>query len=721
MFKSFGIPKALICFVWLIHAAGYRAQYHPDMKAEKKPYAITEHGHTRIDDYYWMRLTDDQKNAAVEQRDQQTQDVVAFLESENKFTEEKLAHTKAFQTALFEEMKGRIKETDQSVPVFDNEYWYYTRYEAGKDYAFQCRKKTSMETGVEEIIINGPELATGHAYWALGGAQISEDNRMLVYSEDVVSRRIYTARFRDLSTNEMLPDVIEGISGCPVWANDNKTLFYVKKDPATLRDYQVWRHELGQPQASDVLVFEESDEEFLCGVYKSKSKKYMVITSSQTVSSEYRVLLANDPLGEFRIIQPRERNLEYSIGHYGDRFYITTNWNAKNFRLMSCPENATLKENWVEVIPHREDVLLEGIEIFKNYLVVDERRDGLTHLRIMPWNGGEEYEVEFQDPTYAAGVGANPEFNTDILRFGYSSLTTPASTYDFNMSTKEKTLLKQQEVVGGHNPSEYRSERLFATADDGTRIPISLVYKNGTQLDGSAPLLLYAYGSYGATMDPGFSSVRLSLLNRGFVYAIAHIRGGQEMGRYWYEDGKLLKKKNTFTDFIHCAEHLIQNKYTEKNKLFAMGGSAGGLLMGAITNMRPDLWRGIVSAVPFVDVVTTMLDETIPLTTFEFDEWGNPKNKEYYDYMMSYSPYDNIEKKDYPNILVTSGYWDSQVQYWEPAKYVAKLREYKTDNNLLLFWCNMDAGHGGKSGRFEALKEVALEYAFMLDLVGRGE
>jgi oligopeptidase B len=575
-----------------------------------------------------------------------------------------------------------------------------------------------METGLEEVLVNGPALAAGHDYWALGGLDVSEDNAILVYSEDVVSRRIYTASFRNIQTGEMLTDKIEGIAGCPVWANDNKTLFYVKKDPTTLREFQIWKHTLGTPQSSDVVVFEEKDEEFSCFVYKTKSKKYMVIGSNQTLSNEYRVLSADAPVGEFKVIQPRERNLEYGIDHYGDRFYITTNLDAKNFRLMSCPESATTKENWQEVIAHRADVLLEGIEIFKDYLVVQERKDGLNQLRIIRWDDKSEYYVEFQDPTYAAGVGSNPEFETDVLRYGYSSLTTPASTYDFNMTTKDRKLMKQQEIVGGHDPGQYNSERLYAKATDGAMVPISLVYKKGTALDGSAPTLLYAYGSYGATMDAGFSSARLSLLNRGFVFAIAHIRGGQEMGRHWYEDGKLLKKKNTFTDFIDCAEHLISNKYTSKEKLFAMGGSAGGLLMGAITNMRPDLWRGVVSAVPFVDVITTMLDETIPLTTFEFDEWGNPKNKEYYDYMKSYSPYDNIEKKNYPNILVTSGYWDSQVQYWEPAKYVAKMREYKTDNNLLLFWCNMDAGHGGKSGRFEALKEVALEYAFMMDLVG---
>jgi len=686
--------------------------------AKKIPFEMTEHGDTRVDNYYWMRLSDEQKNAPDSTRDQQTQDVLDYLNAENAYTKSMLAHTDEFQKKLFEEMKGRIKETDQSVPVRDNGYWYYTRFEAGKDYAFNCRKKDSMETGAEEILVNGPALAQGHDYWALGGLDVSEDNQILVYSEDVVSRRIYTASFRNIQTGEMLADKIEGIAGCPVWANDNKTLFYVKKDPTTLREFQIWKHILGTSQSSDIVVFEEKDEEFSCFVYKTKSKKYMVIGSNQTLSNEYRVLSADAPVGEFKMIQPRERNLEYGIDHYGDRFYITTNLDAKNFRLMSCPENATTKENWQEVIAHRADVLLEGIEIFKDYLVVEERKNGLNQLRIIRWNDKSEYYVEFQDPTYAAGVGANPDFNTDVLRYGYSSLTTPASTYDFNMGTKDRKLMKQQEVVGGHDPNQYNSERLYAKATDGALVPISLVYKKGTPLDGSAPTLLYAYGSYGATMDAGFSSARLSLLNRGFVFAIAHIRGGQEMGRQWYEDGKLLKKKNTFTDFINCAEHLIANNYTSKEKLFAMGGSAGGLLMGAITNMRPDLWRGVVSAVPFVDVITTMLDETIPLTTFEFDEWGNPKNKEYYDYMKSYSPYDNLEKKDYPNLLVTSGYWDSQVQYWEPAKYVAKLRDYKTDNNLLLFWCNMDAGHGGKSGRFEALKEVALEYAFMMDLVG---
>lgn len=686
--------------------------------AKQIPHTISTHGHDRVDNYYWMRLSDEQKNAPEDQRDEQTKDVLAYLNAENAYTKEMLAHTDNFQKELFDEMKGRIKETDQSVPFKDNGYWYYNRFEAGQDYGLNCRKKDSMDSGTEEILINGPELAKGKDYWSLGGYDISEDNKMMCYATDIVSRRIYTIEFKNLETGELLSDKIEGTSGGATWAADNKTVFYTKKDPTTLRDYQVWRHTIGTDQSKDVLVFEEKDEEFSCFVYKTKSRKYMVIGSNQTLSNEYRVLEANNPSGEFRVLQPRERNLEYGIEHYGDFFYIVTNLNAKNFKLVKTPVNATSKENWVDVIPHRADVLLEGISVFKDFLVVDERAQGLTQLHIMRWDGSKDYYMEFQDPTYAAGLSANPEFDTNILRYGYTSLTTPSSTYDFNMDTKDRTLLKQQEVVGGYDVNGYTSERLWATAKDGTKVPISLVYKNGFKKDGSAPLLLYAYGSYGYSIDATFSSTRLSLLDRGFVFAIAHIRGGQEMGRQWYEDGKLLKKKNTFTDFIDCGEFLVNEKYTSNDKLFAMGGSAGGLLMGAVTNMAPNMWKGVISAVPFVDVVTTMLDETIPLTTFEFDEWGNPKNKEYYDYMLSYSPIDNIEAKNYPNILITTGYWDSQVQYWEPAKYVAKLRDLKTDNNMLLMWCYMDAGHGGKSGRFEYLKEIAMEYAFMLDLAG---
>lgn len=683
-------------------------------RAKKIARELVEHGHTRVDNYYWMRLSDEQKNAATP--DEQTADVLAYLKEENDYTETGLKHTEELQKQLFEEMKGRIKEDDSSVPVKQNGYWYYTRFEVGQDYAFNCRKKDSMETGEEEILINGPEMAKGKDYWALGGLSISENNRFMVYGVDEVSRRVYTLRVRDLQTGEMLNEVIEGTSGSATWASDNLHFFYTKKDPQTLRDSQIWRHELGTDPAQDVMVFEETDEEFSCFVFKTKTKEFLIIGSSQTVSDEYRVLESNNPKGEFRLFQTRVRDLEYSITHFEDRFYILTNLNAKNFRFMSCPLHATAQENWEEVIPHREDTLLESVELFKEYLVLEERAAGLVHIRITRWDKSEEHYLEFPDPTYSAGVGANPEFDTETLRFGYSSMTTPGSVFDYNMKTRERELKKQQAVLGEFNSSDYQSERVFATAADGVRVPISLVYKKGFARNGQSPCLLYAYGSYGHSIDAGFSSTRLSLLNRGFVFAIAHIRGGSDMGRSWYEDGKLLKKRNTFTDFIACGEFLVKENYTSSNHLYAMGGSAGGLLMGAVANMAPQVFHGIISAVPFVDVVTTMLDESIPLTTFEFDEWGNPKDKVYYDYMLSYSPIDNIEAKDYPHILVTTGYWDSQVQYWEPAKYVAKLREMKTDSNKLFFKCTMEAGHGGKSGRFEALKEVAMEYAFLLDL-----
>jgi oligopeptidase B len=570
----------------------------------------------------------------------------------------------------------------------------------------------------EEIMLDGPAMAQGHAYFSIGGRAVSTNNNLLAFSTDTVSRRIYTIFFKDLSTGQLLEDKLEGTAGGATWANDNKTIFYTKKDAATLRSNQIWRHTLGTPQSQDVMVFEETDDTFSTFVYKTKSKAYIMIGSNQTLSSEYRFVDANKPEGEFKIVHPRERDLEYSVDHYGDKFYIATNFEAKNFRLMEAPVNNPGKANWKELIAHRSDVLLEGIEIFKDYLVVQERKNGLNEIRIIRWDDKSEYYMEFQDPTYSAYVGGSPEFDTKVMRYGYTSMTTPNSTYDYNLETKERTLLKQEEVIGDFSVDNYTSERLFATATDGTQVPISLVYKKGTEKSADTPLLLYAYGSYGASMDPYFSSTRLSLLDRGFVYAIAHIRGGQEMGRDWYENGKLLKKKNTFTDFIDCGEFLIKQGYTSSDHLYAMGGSAGGLLMGAVSNMRPDLWNGIVSQVPFVDVINTMLDETIPLTTGEFDEWGNPKDSTYFAYMKSYSPYDNIEAKEYPNMLVTTGYWDSQVQYWEPAKYVAKLRAMKTDNNLLLMYCNMETGHGGASGRFERYREVAMEYAFLFHLEG---
>jgi len=684
-------------------------------KAKKVPFEITTHNDTRVDDYFWMRLSDDQKNA--EEKDDQTKEVIAYLEAENNYLEEVLKPTETLQNTLFNEIKARIKEDESSVPVQKNGYIYYTRFEKGEDYHLSCRKKVGSEK--EEIMLNIPQMAKGHDYFAVGSENISSNNGILAYSVDKVSRRQYTLHFKNLTTGEILSDKIENTTGGATWANDNKTIFYTKNDPVTLRSYQIYKHILGTDQKEDVLVFEEKDETFNCFVYKTKSSAFIMIGSGQTLSTEYQFLDANNPSGEFKILQARERNHEYSIDHFEGSFYIVTNWEAKNFRLMKTSVENTQKENWEEVIPHREDVLLEGIDIFSNYYVVSERKAGLNELRIINWKDNSEHYIEFNDPTYTAGSHANPEFNTELFRYSYSSLTTPYSVYDFNMNNHSQKLLKQQEVLDENFKTEnYVSERIFITARDGAKVPVSIVYKKGLVKDGNAPLLLYAYGSYGATIDPYFSSVRLSLLDRGFVYAIAHIRGGQDMGRHWYEDGKLLTKKNTFNDFIDCGEYLVQENYTSSEHLYAQGGSAGGLLMGAVLNMAPKLWKGVIAQVPFVDVVSTMLDESIPLTTGEFDEWGNPKDKEYYDYIKSYSPYDNVAKMDYPNILITTGYWDSQVQYWEPAKWIAKLRDYKTDDNILIMDCNMDVGHGGASGRFARYKEIAKEYAFLLYLEG---
>ncbi len=683
-------------------------------QANKIEHRITTHGDTRIDNYFWMRLTDEQKNA--ETPDEQTQNVLDYLNTENDYLKAKMKHTEEFQKELFEEITGRIKQDDASVPVYRNGYLYYSRFEKGQDYGLNCRK-LGDKNGEEEIILNQPELAKGQSYFAIGGSSVSPNNKLLAYSTDLVSRREYTILIKNLETGELFSDKIEQTTGGITWANDNQTIFYTKKDPVTLRSFQIYKHKLGTDSSQDKLVFEEKDETFSCSIYKTKSNDFLIIQSYATLSSEVQFIDANDPNGKWKTILPREENHEYSVNHFRNDFYITTNYGAKNFKLVKTPVANTSKENWKEVIPHREDVLLEGIDIFKNFLVVSERKSGLTELRIINWNDNSEHYIEFNDPAYMCYSSANPEFDTDILRYGYTSMTTPNSIYDYNMNTRDQELKKQSEVIDdSFKPENYQSERIYITARDGVKVPVSIVYHKDTKLDGSAPLLLYGYGSYGANMDPYFSSVRLSLLNRGFIYVIAHIRGGQELGRQWYEDGKLLKKKNTFYDFIDCGKALIEQKYTSKGHLYAQGGSAGGLLMGAIINMEPQLWNGVIAAVPFVDVVSTMLDESIPLTTGEFDEWGNPKNEEYYNYIKSYSPYDNVEAKDYPNLLITTGYWDSQVQYWEPAKWIAKLRELKTDDNLLMMSCNMEVGHGGASGRFERYKEVALEYAFLFDL-----
>lgn len=683
--------------------------------AKKEEHIFNEHSNKRIDNYFWMRLSDEQKNA--ETPDQQTQDVLDYLEAENEYLDKKLGHTRGLQDKLYEEMVARIDPNDETVPVNENGYCYYDRYDPDQDYPLYCRK--NLVDSTEQIIINGPELAAGLAYFEVGGYQVSPDNKLLVYGVDTISRRNYTLFIKDLTTGQVFPDRIENTTGYVVWANDNRTIFYTKRDPQTLRDCFVYRHTLGTDSKQDVLVFEEKDETFGCEVYKSKSNHFIMITSYQTMSTEYRFLDANKPDGAWNVIQPRERGLEYSVEDYGTDFYIVTNLDAKNFRLMKAPIARCSKQNWTEVIPHREDVLLEGIEIFSEYLVVTERKNGLNQLRIIRWSDKSEHYIDFSDPAYLAYCHDNLDFNTSRLRYSYSSLTTPFAVYEYDMNSREKKVLKTDRVMDEKfNPENYVSERIYAEAADGAMIPISLVYKKGLEKNGKNPLLLYGYGSYGSNSEAYFSMHRLSLLDRGFIYAIAHVRGGQEMGRQWYEEGKLLKKKNTFTDFIDCGEYLIEQNYTSPEHLYANGASAGGLLMGAIVNMRPDLWHGVIAGVPFVDVISTMWDESIPLTTGEFDEWGNPKEKTYYDYMLSYSPYDNVKTQDYPDMLVTTGYWDSQVQYWEPAKWVAKLRALKTDNNQLFMRCNMDFGHGGASGRFQRYEEIALEYAFLLDLEG---
>lgn len=675
-------------------------------KAKKSPVKLEKHGDVRIDNYFWLRERDNPE-------------VVDYLTRENLYNEQMTAHTKGLQENLFEEMKGRIKEDDSSVPYKLNGYWYITRYEKGKDYPIYSRKKETLEAP-EEILFDVNEMAEGYDYYRLGGLNVSPDNKLIAFAVDTVSRRKYTIQIKNLETGEILPVKIKTTTGGSTWANDNKTLFYARKDEETLRSDKIYKHRLGTDPKQDELVFFEEDETFHTYVYKSKSDKYLIIGSDSTLTSEYRFLDADDPDGNFKIVQPRIRGVEYSISHYRDHFYILTNKDgATNFKLMKTPVTATGQEHWVDVIAHREEVLLEDIDLFKEYLVVSERSDGLNKIYISRWDGSEGYFLPFDNETYTAYTGANPDFDTEILRYTYNSLTTPTQVVDFNMRTREKDVKKEQEVLGGEFRKEnYISERIWATAQDGEKIPMTLVYRKGLKKDGTNPVLQYAYGSYGSTIDPYFSIARLSLLDRGFIFVLAHIRGGEYMGRNWYEEGKLLKKKNTFTDFVDCSKHLINEKYTSAEHLYASGGSAGGMLMGVVANIAPKLYNGIIASVPFVDVVTTMLDETIPLTTGEYDEWGNPNIREYYEYMKSYSPYDNVVAQDYPNMLVTTGLHDSQVQYWEPAKWVAKLRELKTDDNKLLFHTNMEAGHGGASGRFEALKEVAEEYAFLLDLEG---
>ncbi len=683
--------------------------------AEKIHYVVENNGNERVDNYFWMRLSDEQKNA--EAPDSQTVKVLSYLNAENAYADALLKHTEPLQQKLFEELKGRIKQDDESVPYLDNGFWYNSKYLPGKEYPVLYRRKDGSDK--PEVMLDVNLLAEGHEFTSVSGASPSPDNNILAYGIDHVSRRQYTLQIKDLNSGEMLPDNILNTTGQTVWAADSKTLFYVSKDPETLRAATVMMHVLGTPSSEDRVVYNEEDETFSVQLGKTKSKKYITIVSDQTLTTEVRLIEAANPTGTVKVFEPRRIDHLYSLEHLNGTFYIHTNADgANNFKLMSCPENKTGMASWTEVIPHRPDVFLENFEVFDNYLVANERIKGLTNLRIINLADGSEHFLDFGEEAYTAGISVNPNANTTLLRYSYSSLTTPNSVYDYDMAAKSKTLLKQDSVLGGFDKNNYETKRLWATAADGTQVPVSLVYRKGFKQDGTAPMLLYAYGSYGSSTNPSFRSSIVSLLDRGFVYAIAHIRGGSEMGRQWYEDGKLLRKINTFTDFNDCARYLINEKYSSAEHLYAMGGSAGGLLMGAIANMEPELYNGIIAQVPFVDVVSTMIDETIPLTTFEWDEWGDPRKQEYYDYMLSYSPYDQVKAQAYPNMLVTTGYWDSQVQYWEPAKWVAKLREMKTDDNILVMDVNMTAGHGGASGRFERLKTTALEYAFMLDLEG---
>ena len=672
--------------------------------AKVVPTRLEEHGLVRVDNYHWLK-------------DRDNPDVLRYLEAENAYTAQRMAPTKPLQETLFREFKERIKQTDVSVPYRRDDYFYYSRTVDGKDYPIYCRKKGSVEAP-EQIMLDVNEIARGHKYCSARPGDISSSQELLAYSVDTVGRRFFTLRFKNLATGEPLADTIPDVTGNVVWANDNRTVLYAKQDPATLRSYRIYRHVLGTDPAQDALVFEEQDETFSTFVFKTKSKKYLMIVSSHTLSSEVRYVDADRPADKPRVFEPRRRDHEYSVDHYDDSFFIRTNHQAKNFRLMKTPVGQTGISSWTDVLPHRDDVLLEGFEIFRDHLVVSERKNGLLQLRIRPWSGDAEHYVDFGEPAYVAYPTANFQFDTKVLRFGYASMTTPSSVYDYDMVSRQKKLLKRDEVLGGFDPANYRTERIYVAARDGKKVPVSLVYRVPFTPDGTRPLLLYGYGSYGASMDPGFDSFRVSLLDRGFVYAIAHVRGGEELGRAWYEDGKLLHKKNTFTDFIDCAEHLIATKYGDPKRVFAWGGSAGGLLVGAVVTMRPALWAGAIAEVPFVDVVTTMLDDSIPLTTGEYDEWGDPHDKTFYDYMLSYSPYDQTLPGAYPNLLVTTGLHDSQVQYWEPAKWVAKLRSVKTDDRKLLLQTEMSAGHGGLSARDDRYRERAFRYAFLLDVAG---
>jgi oligopeptidase B len=676
--------------------------------AAVRPHRVESPNGTREDPYYWLR--DDTRSDP---------EVLAYLEAENAWTDAVLAPLKPLQEQIYQEIIGRIRQDDASVPWHRNGYWYYWRYETGANYPIHARRKGSMEAP-EEILLDVSALAAQHDFYQVGAWDVSPDNRLLAFTEDTVGRRQFTLRVKDLTTGEMLPDAIPNVEPGVVWAADSRTLLYVAKDPVTLLGDTVCRHVLGSDPSTDVRVYTQEDDAFYTGVGRTKDDRYLLIVSSSTVSTEYRVAAADDPSLAFRVLLPRERDHEYQAEHLDGRWILLTNWQAKNFRIVEArEEDLPHRERWRELVAHRDDAFIEGFDVFRGFLAVEERSGGLLNVRIRDWQGGREFLIGADESSYSIQLGHNPGIDTAKVRYLYTSLTTPVTTYDFDVATGERTLLKREPVLGDFSPDQYATELLWVPARDGARVPVSLVYRRDLfRRDGSAPLLQYAYGSYGISSDPRFSIPVLSLLDRGFVYAIAHIRGGQEMGRRWYEAGKLLNKRNTFNDFIDVTRHLVATGYADRNRVFARGGSAGGLLMGAVANMAPGDYRGLVALVPFVDIVTTMLDESIPLTTNEYDEWGDPREKAYYDYMLGYSPYDNVERKAYPAMYVGTGLWDSQVQYFEPAKWVAKLRAMKTDQNPLVLRTNMEAGHGGKSGRFRQFLEVAEQWAFILGLAG---
>lgn len=670
--------------------------------AARKPRDLVAHGHTRVDDYYWLR-------------ERENPEVVAYLEAENEYLEAVMAPTQTLQEQLYEELVGRLQPDDASVPYQLDDYYYYWRYPEGGEYRIWARRQTSP-AAAEQILFDGNAMAEDQPYFRLTGMKVSPQHDVAAFAVDTAGNRRYTRRFKNLQTGEYFPESIEDVTPFGVWANDNKTYFYTAHDPVTLRPNRIYRHVLGTDPVEDELVYSEDDEEFSCFTDKTKSRQLLVIACWQTLSSEFRFLDADNPMGDFRVVQPREQGHRYIADHLGDSLYILTDWDAPNFRLMRAPLDSSGKESWEEFVSHRDDTYLDTFELFDDFLVAIERRDGLKHIRIQPWAGQPHY-LAMDETAYDIHLENNVRINTRTLRFHYTSLTTPHTVLDYDMASRQQVVLKEDAVGGHFDKGNYVTERLHAPARDGQLIPLSIVYRKGVVRNGNSPLLMIGYGSYGFTLDPRFRPEILSLLDRGFSVAIAHVRGGQIYGRRWYEDGKLFNKLNTFTDFIDCARFLVTERYTSADRLFAMGGSAGGLLMGAVANMEPDLWRGIVSNVPFVDVVTTMLDESIPLTTSEYDEWGNPNDKDAYDYILGYSPYDQIEAKAYPHMLLTAGLADSQVSYWEPAKYVARMRAMKTNDTLLLLKTNMSAGHAGSSGRFSRQAETALIYAFILQLV----